>query len=83
MSVKYYGLAPDYWDHYSDEIAKVDADTIQRMAKKYIDLDHLQIVVVGDARQVGDAVAKYGAVETFDADGKPAPARTEAAPAGK
>jgi zinc protease len=83
MSVKYYGLAPDYWDHYSDEIAKVDADTVQRMAKKYIDLDHLQIVVVGDAKQVGDAVGKYGAVEMFDADGKPVAAKTEAAPAGK
>jgi zinc protease len=83
MSVKYYGLAPDYWDHYSDEIAKVDADTVQRMAKKYIDLDHLQIVVVGDAKQVGDAVGKYGAVEMFDADGKSVPAKTDAAPAGK
>lgn len=83
MTVKYYGLAPDYWDHYSDQIAKVDADTVQRMAKKYIDLDHLQIVVVGDAKQVGEAVAKYGTVEKFDADGKPAPAKTEGAtPAG-
>jgi predicted Zn-dependent peptidase len=83
MSVKYYGLAPDYWDHYSDQIAKVDADTVQRMAKKYIDLDHLQIVVVGDAKQVGEAVAKYGTVEMFDADGKAVPAKTAAAPGGK
>ena len=83
MAVKYYELAPDYWDHYSDQIAKVDADTIQRIARKYIDLDHLQIVVVGDAKQVGEAVAKYGTVEVFDADGKPVPAKTGAAPAGK
>jgi predicted Zn-dependent peptidase len=83
MSVKYYGLAADYWDRYSDEIAKVDADAVQRMAKKYIALDHLQIVVVGDAQQVREAVAKYGAVEVFDADGKPAPAKTDAAPAGR
>jgi zinc protease len=83
MTVKYYGLAPDYWDHYSDQIAKVDADTVQRMAKKYIDLDHLQIVVVGDAKQVGEAVAKYGTVEMFDADGKALPAKAEASPAGK
>lgn len=83
VTVKYYGLAPDYWDRYSDEIAKVDADTVQRMAKKYIDLDHLQIVVVGDAQQVRDAVAKYGTVEMFDADGKPAQAKPGAAPAGR
>src|SRR5205085_7526311 len=40
MEVKYYGLPADYWDHYSDEVAKVNADTVQRMARKYIDLDH-------------------------------------------
>jgi zinc protease len=83
LSVKYYGLAPDYWDRYSDEIAKVDADTVQRMAKKYIDLDHLQIVVVGDAQQVREAVAKYGAVQLFDADGKPTQAKPDTAPAGR
>lgn len=81
MVVKYYGLSADYWDHYSDAVAKVDADTVQRMARKYVDLDHLQIVVVGDAGQVRDAVAKYGTVETLDADGKPVPAKTDAAPA--
>jgi hypothetical protein len=40
-------------------------------------------VVVGDAKQVGDAVAKYGTVEMFDADGKALPAKAEAVPAGK
>jgi zinc protease len=83
MNAKYYGLPADYWDRYSDEIAKVDVDTVQRMAKKYVDLEHLQIVVVGDAKQVREAVAKYGNVEAFDADGKPVTAKPEAVPAGK
>jgi predicted Zn-dependent peptidase len=83
MVVKYYGLPNDYWDHYSDEVAKVNADTVQRMAKKYVDLDHLQIVVVGDAKQVREGVAKYGAVETFDTDGKAVEAKTESSPSGK
>src|SRR5947209_10196305 len=39
MQTKYYGLPQDYWDIYSDQIAKVDADTVQRTAKKYVDLD--------------------------------------------
>ncbi|HZU31564.1 MAG TPA: pitrilysin family protein [Candidatus Angelobacter sp.] len=82
MTVKYFGLGNDYWDHYSDEIAKVDADTVQRIAKKYVDLDHLQIVVVGDAKQVHDAVAKYGTVEVFDADGKPEESKAASAPTG-
>lgn len=81
LGVKYYGLKPDYWDKYPDEVAKVDPDTVQRLAKKYIDLDHLQIVIVGDPGQIREAAAKYGAVDAFDADGKPLPAKTDAAPA--
>jgi zinc protease len=83
MAVKYYGLPGDYWDKYSDQIAKVDADTVQRVARKYVDLDHLQIVVVGDAKQVREGVAKYGTLELFDADGKAVEAKAEAAPSGK
>lgn len=77
MSSKYYGLPQDYWDSYSDQIAKVDADTVERIAKKYVDLDHLQLVVVGDAKQVREAVAKYGALEVYDADGKPVETKSE------
>jgi zinc protease len=81
MSVKYYGLPMDYWDKYPDQVAKLDADAVQRTAKKYIDLDHLQLVVVGDAKQIRDAVAKYGETEVFDTEGKVVPAKTDAAPA--
>jgi zinc protease len=84
VTVKYYGLPLDYWDKYPDQIAKLTADDVQRTAKKYIDLDHLQIVVVGDASKIHDAVAKYGAIQEYDADGKPVqakPAKAEKAPA--
>jgi zinc protease len=79
MDAKYYSLPADYWDHYSDEVAKVTADTVQRMAKKYIDLDHLQIVVVGDAKDVREAVSKYGTVQVFDSEGKPVEVKAGAA----
>src|SRR5258708_20228775 len=59
MDVKYYGLPADYYDHFSDEVAKVNADTVQRMARKYIDLDHLQIVLCGDAKAVPPAPENY------------------------
>jgi len=82
MAVKYYGLPADYYDKYSDQIAKVDADAVQRVARKYIDLDHLQIVVVGDAKQVREGLAKYGTLQIFDADGKAVEAKTDGTPAG-
>lgn len=77
MTVKYYGLPENYWDTYSDEVAKVDAATVQKIAARYIDLDHLQIVVVGDAKEVRGAVNKYGTVSVLDADGKPEETKPE------
>ena len=50
---------------------------MQKMAARYIDLDHLQIVVVGDAKEVREAVNKYGTVSVLDADGKPEETKPE------
>ena len=68
---KIYGLPADYWDTYPQKVAAITPDDVQRVAQKYIDLDHLQIVAVGDASKTRDVLAKYGKVEVFDADGKP------------
>jgi predicted Zn-dependent peptidase len=68
---KIYDLPADYWDTYPQRVAAVTVDDIQRVAQKYIDLGHLQIVAVGDASKARDVLAKYGSVEVYDADGKP------------
>jgi zinc protease len=70
MTVKHNNLSPDYWDRYPAEIAKVGPDAVQRIAKKYLDPDHLQVVCVGTGKEIKDTLAKYGAVETYDVDGK-------------
>ena len=70
LTVKYYNLPEDYWDRYPEEAAKVSQDMVQRMAKKYVDLGHLQIVCVGDGKQVRDVLNKYGPVEVYDVEGK-------------
>jgi zinc protease len=70
MTVKYYNLPEDYWDRYPEEVAKVTAEDVRRAANKYVDLNHLQIVSVGDGKQIRDVLKKYGAVEAYDADGK-------------
>lgn len=68
---KIYDLPADYWDTYPQKVAAITTDDVQRIAQKYIDLDHLQIVAVGDASKTRDILAKYGTVEVYDADGKP------------
>jgi predicted Zn-dependent peptidase len=67
---KLYNLPADYWDTYPQKVAAISAADIQRVAKQYIDLGHLQVVAVGDAAKAREVLAKYGKVEVYDAEGK-------------
>jgi predicted Zn-dependent peptidase len=66
-----YKLPADYWDTYPQRIGAITAAEVQRVAKKYWAPDRLQIVAVGEAEKVEPALKKLGAVQVFDADGKP------------
>ena len=65
-----YKLPADYWDRYPDRIMAVTAAELQAAARKYFDPSKLQIVVVGDASKIGNAMKTFGTVETYDTDGK-------------
>ena len=67
---KIYGFPPDYWDTYPARIMAVTADDIQRVARKYVNPDNLQIVAVGDVSKIKQVFEKYGPVEVYDGDGK-------------
>jgi predicted Zn-dependent peptidase len=56
-------LPADYWDTYPQRVEAITPADIQRVAKKYYDRDRLQIVAVGDAKQLGKVLEKYGTVE--------------------
>jgi zinc protease len=71
ITQKLYNLPADYWDTYPQKVAAITAADVQRVAKKYIDLGHLQVVAVGDAAKAREVLAKYGKVEVYDAEGKP------------
>ena len=70
MTANYYKLAEDYWDRYPEQVAGVTPDVVQGMAKKYVDLDHLQIVCVGNGKEIRDALKQYGPLEVYNTDGK-------------
>jgi zinc protease len=70
MRAKHNHLPEDYWDRYPAEIAKVQAQAVQRVAKKYLDLQHLQFACVGTAKEIKDRLTKYGPVEAYDVNGK-------------
>ena len=65
-----YGFPPDYWDTYPAQIMAVTADDVQRISRKYINPDNLQVVAVGDVSKIKSVMAKYGPVEVYDAEGK-------------
>ncbi len=66
---KLYGFPDNYWDAYPDKIQAVTAADVQRVAKKYINPETLQIVAVGDAAKIKSVMEKYGPVEVYDTNG--------------
>ena len=67
---KIYGFPPDYWDTYPAKVMAVTDEDIQRVARKYLNPDNLQVVAVGDVGKIRPVMEKYGPIEIFDADGK-------------
>lgn len=64
-----YRLPADYWDSYPEKIMAVSADDVQRVARKYLNPEAMQLVAVGDATRIKAALEKYGPVELFDQEG--------------
>jgi zinc protease len=70
MTQRQYRLPADYWDTYPEKVMAVTAADVQRVARKYIPVDNLQLIAVGDASKIAEALKKYGPVEQYDAEGK-------------
>ena len=51
-------------------IAAIDAAGVQAAARRFVDLNHMQWVAVGDRKQIQDALSKYGPVTVVDVNGK-------------
>ena len=61
----------EWFTTYLDKLAKVTPKDVQRVARKYLDMSHLQIVAVGDAKKIATVLQQYGQVEMYDSEGKP------------
>ena len=67
---KLYNLPDDYWDNYPAKIAAVTAEDVQRVARKYLNPEAMQIVAVGDGEKIKSILEKFGSVEIYGGDGK-------------
>lgn len=66
INYEYNNLPADFFDQYVEELKVVSSDDIQRVARKYIKPDQVQILVVGNALEIGNQLDKYGTVNTID-----------------
>jgi zinc protease len=68
-----WGLPEDYWTRFEREVSAVTAADVQRVAKQYIDADHLTILIVGDRAKIEAPIRATGVapVVILDASGKP------------
>jgi zinc protease len=62
------GLPDDYYQQYTRRIESVTAADVVSVAKKYIDLAHLSIVIVGDRQSVEQPLRSLGVAPIVAAD---------------
>jgi zinc protease len=67
------GLPEDYWTQFQRSVNAVTAADVQRVAEKYIDADHLTILIVGDRAKIEAPVRATGIapVVVLDKNGNP------------
>ena len=67
------GLPDDYYQTYAKNVSAVTKEDLLRVAKRYIDLEHLAIVIVGDRAQVEAALkaTEIAPITMLDLEGNP------------
>jgi zinc protease len=72
VSIRMFNLPDDYLHTYRDNVNRVTAEEIQRVAREYVTPDTAAIVIVGDARTVTEQVKPYArSIEYYDTEGRP------------
>lgn len=66
-------LPESYFQQYAANVNKVTKEDLVRVAKKYIDLGKMNLVIVGDRAVIEDALRKTGIapIVLLDVDGRP------------
>jgi zinc protease len=62
MQQREFGLPEEYWDKYPERVMAVTAADVQRVAKKYVPYDNVQIIAVGDGQKIRESLKRFGTV---------------------
>jgi hypothetical protein len=83
LNVARYNLPKDYYQNYLRNLSAVDAATVKAMADRFIMPNNLNIIIVGNAKQIAPGLERYGEVRYYDVYGNPVAAPvTKSAAAG-
>lgn len=66
LNIARYNLPKDYYQTYLQKLSAITVDDVNAVAKKYILPGNANIVVVGDAMEVGPKLEKFGEVTYYD-----------------
>lgn len=73
-----YKMPADYYQKYLTNLAAVNEQQVQDVAKALLNPGQMHIVIVGNAKQIAKGLEKYGPVKYFDLEGNEVAAPVEA-----
>jgi predicted Zn-dependent peptidase/outer membrane lipoprotein-sorting protein len=71
QNIEFYGLPADYYKTYAQRVSRVTPEKALELAKKYIEVSDLAIVVVGDAKEIKPKLEKLAKVRVYDTELNP------------
>ena len=63
LTLEYEKMPADYYKNYRENISKVTAEDVQRVAEKYLQPEQLTIVIVGNVKKFDKPLSELGNVE--------------------
>lgn len=60
------GLPLDYWETYPAKIQAVTPADVQRVAQKYLGKDRIQLIAVGERKEIEAGLKQFGTIEIVD-----------------
>src|SRR5579872_1767506 len=66
VTYEFYGYPADWLDKFPDEIKKITAADVNRVAAKYVHRDQLAILVVGNTKEFDKPLSSLGPVKEID-----------------
>jgi predicted Zn-dependent peptidase len=70
LNIAKYNLPTDYYRNYLKNLAATTPADVRATAVKYVNPDHMLIVVVGNAKEVAKGLEKYGPVKYYNVYGQ-------------